>query len=39
MIGLHAYHGGAGQFLLWMLLVIALAVLIGMREDKNARGR
>lgn len=32
-------NGGAGEFLLWMLLVIVLAIWIGMREDKNGRGR
>jgi len=25
--------------LLWMLLVIVVAIWIGMREDKNGRGR
>lgn len=32
-------NGGAAEFVLWMLLVIAIAVFIGMREDKNGRGR
>ncbi len=32
-------NGGAGEFLLWMLLVIVVAIWIGMREDKNGRGR
>lgn len=32
-------NGGAGEFLLWMLLVIVVGILIGMREDKNGRGR
>lgn len=30
---------GAAEFVLWMLLVIAIGVLIGMMEDKNGRGR
>jgi hypothetical protein len=32
-------NGGAGEFVLWMLLVIVVGILIGMREDKNGRGR
>ncbi len=34
-----ATNGGAGEFVLWMLLVVVIAILIGMREDKNGRGR
>jgi hypothetical protein len=32
-------NGGAGEFVLWMLLVIVVGILVGMREDKNGRGR
>ena len=32
-------NGGAGEFVLWMLLVIVVGILIGMWEDKNGRGR
>lgn len=39
MIGKHAYYEGPAEFLLWMILVMAVAVWIGIREDKNARGR
>ena len=39
MMGIHAYHTGAAHFLLWMVLVIAIGVYIGMREDKDGRRR
>lgn len=38
MKNFHAHYDGPAEFLLWMLLVMAVAVYIGMREDKNARG-
>lgn len=30
---------GAAEFVLWMVFVIFVAVMIGIWEDKNGRGR
>lgn len=39
MTGKHAYYEGPAEFLLWMILVAALAVIFGIREDRRGRGR